>query len=733
MSNPGELSELERRKHVRIRLRPDLHFILQKYEGKSFHVVKDPVSMRYYRFKEHEQFLLGYLDGRHTLEDAQKAFEARFRPERLTLEDLEAFTSQLLQAGLAQNETPGVGKQLYDRYKKRSRKMLLQKFMNLLYIKIPLVDPDRLLTAMAPWLRFIFTRWFGLLSLAFMLAALLLVLRNWNLFLAKLPAYHEFFTMKTVVYLWVALGVVKVIHEFGHGLSCKTFGGEVHEMGLLFLVFSPCMYCNVSDSWMLPNKWHRIIISSAGIYVELLIAAAATFVWWNSEPGGFVSTMSMALMVVCSISTFVFNANPLMRFDGYYVVADWLEIPNLREKSNRFILELAQEYALGIEVPPRPYMTLSRQVLFVLYAIAAWLYRWFITFAVLVFMYTFLEPYKLGAISFILGTASVATMVGQPLYQLFKSVQRRGRLPDMKPGRVIVSAAVLAAVVAGLLFIPLPMRVSGVALLTIDPARVQRVVVPEFGGILKERLVQDGQAVRAGDELVRLYNPKLEIDLRINEVAQAQRQVQVTTLTAQYQGAPRDARLIDELNTAQAELLMLRNFHRDLKRQLEALVIRAPRDGVVMSLVPQSEVGKALERGQLICEVGDDRDLRAVLLVSPADRALFSEGAQAWIRIHGLGYNWWPGRVMTIADAEAKEVPPQLSFKAGGDIATQHDEATRQERPQSQHYIIAVKIEPPIYEGIHAGVMGKVRIVAPPRTVWWRVNRYLATTFNWGL
>ncbi|HMP02113.1 MAG TPA: HlyD family efflux transporter periplasmic adaptor subunit [Gemmatales bacterium] len=733
MSNPGELSELERRKQVRIRLRPDLDFILQKYEGKSFHVVKDPVSMRYYRFKEHEQFLLGFLDGTHTLEDAQKAFEARFRPERLTLEDLESFTSQLLQAGLAQNETPGAGKQLFERYKKRSRRMFMQKFMNLLYIKIPLFDPDRLLRLMLPHTRFIFTRWFLALSVAFLLAALLLVLRNWNVFLSKLPAYHEFFTMKTVVYLWVALGLVKVIHEFGHGLSCKAFGGEVHEMGLLFLVFSPCMYCNVSDAWMMPNKWHRIIISSAGIYVELIIAAAATFVWWNSEPGGFVSTMSMALMVVCSVSTFVFNANPLMRFDGYYILSDWIEIPNLREKANRYLLQLAQEHALGIEVPPQPYMSLGRKVLFVIFAIVSWFYRWFITFAVLVFMYTFLQPYKLGVISFILGTASVATMFGQPLYQLFKHVQRRGRLPDMKPLRTTISAALLAGSVAALLFIPLPMRVSGVVLITVDPANLQRVVVPEYGGILKERLVVDGQSVQTGDELVRLHNPRLEIDLRINEVAQAQRKVQVTALMAQYLAGGRETRLIEELNTAQAELRMLQTMHRDLKRQLEGLVIRAPRDGLVMSLVPVSEIGKALERGQPICEIGDDRDLRAVLLVTPSDRALFSEGAEAWVRVHGLAYNWWPGRVMTISETEAKEVPTQLSFKAGGDVATQHDEQTKMERPQSQHYIIAIKLKPPIYEGIHTGAMGKARIVAPPRTVWWRINRYLATTFNWGL
>src|SRR4051794_28462252 len=304
--NLGEVSDLERRKKVRVRLRPDLEIAPHKYEGRTFYVVKDPVTLRYYRFKEHERYLLGYMDGRRTLDDAQKAFEQRFRPERLTLEDLEHFTSQLLQAGLAQNETPGSGKQLFDRYKKRQRSKITQALMNVLYIKIPVLDPDRILEHMKPNFGFIFTGWFLAVSVAVMLGAVALVASHWNTFMAKLPAYHEFFTLKTVAYLWVALGAVKVIHEFGHGLSCKTFGGEVHEMGALFLVFSPCLYCNVSDAWTLPNKWHRIIISAAGIYVELIIAAIATFVWWGTEPGTFINSMSMSLMVVCSVSTFVF-------------------------------------------------------------------------------------------------------------------------------------------------------------------------------------------------------------------------------------------------------------------------------------------------------------------------------------------------------------------------------------------------------------------------------------------
>src|SRR5262249_12722130 len=228
---------------------------------------------------------------------------------------------------------------------------------------------DRLMTWMLPYTRWIFTFGNALASLILIGAALMLVATHFQTFRDKLPGYQEFFSFKTVGYLWLALGVVKVIHEFGHGLSCKVFGGEVHEMGALLLCLSPCLYCNVSDAWTMPSKWHRIIISFAGIYVELIIAAIATFVWWNSASHPFVYNLSLSLMIVCSVSTVVFNANPLMRYDGYYVLADWLEIPNLRERSNRFLTNAFLEHCLGVEVLPEPYMALGRKVLFVSYAV----------------------------------------------------------------------------------------------------------------------------------------------------------------------------------------------------------------------------------------------------------------------------------------------------------------------------------------------------------------------------
>src|SRR5438552_1767968 len=449
-------TDVERRKKVRLRVRPDLNIAPQRYEGRTYYVVKDPVSLRYYRFKEQEHFLIRLMDGTHNLDDAQKAFETRFRPDRLTLEDLEQFGQQLLTAGLAQNESPQAGKQLYDRRKKRRRSEWMQTLTNILYIKIPLFDPERLLVHMLPYMRWIFSLTFAAVSVAVMLGACLLVLTHFQTFQERLPAYHEFFSFGTVAYLWAALGIVKVIHEFGHGLSCKAFGGEVHEMGALLLVFSPCMYCNVSDAWTLPSKWKRIIISFAGIYVELIIAAIATFVWWNTPSQPFVNNMSLSLMVVCSVSTVVFNANPLMRYDGYYVLADWIEIPNLRERANRYLTNLFLEHALGIEVQPEPYMALWRRCLFVAYAVVSYIYRWVITFVILWFLYNWLKPYKLGVLSGMLAMAALGSMVGWPLFRLGKNIHKRGRLPDMKPIRVTVTCSIFAALILAAFTIPLP-------------------------------------------------------------------------------------------------------------------------------------------------------------------------------------------------------------------------------------------------------------------------------------
>ena len=242
------------------------------------------------------------------------------------------------------------------RRRKKNRWRKVWAFLaNILFIKIPIIDPERLLTKMYPYFRWIFTRTFITISTTLDGLALCLVVSQWKTFYDKLPDFQSFFNWWTIMSFWVCLAGVKIIHEFGHGLTAKHFGGEVHEMGILFLVLTPALYCDVTDSWLLPNKWKRIWISAAGIYVECFLASIATFVWWYSTPG-LLNSLAMATMFICSVNTIMFNANPLLRYDGYYVMADWLEIPNLRIKSTQFFAYLIQEKVLGLEIPVQSYL-----------------------------------------------------------------------------------------------------------------------------------------------------------------------------------------------------------------------------------------------------------------------------------------------------------------------------------------------------------------------------------------
>jgi putative peptide zinc metalloprotease protein len=741
-------SDLERRKQVRIRLRSDLNIAPQKYEGRTYYVVKDPVSLRYYRFEEQEHFIIEMMNGAATLDETQKEFEKRFRPKRLTLEDLEGFAQQLLTAGLAHNESPQAGTQLYERRRKRKRSELMQMLTNILYIKIPIYDPDKLLARMVPYLGWIFTTWFFTLSVGVMLAAALLVASHFETFRDKLPAYHEFFNLKTVVYLWAALGVVKVIHEFGHGLSCKTFGGEVHEMGALFLCLSPCLYCNVSDAWTLPNKWKRIIISFAGIYVELIIAALATFVWWNTPSQPFLNHLSLSLMVVCSVSTVVFNANPLMRFDGYYVVADWLEIPNLRDRSNRFLKQLAQEYCLGVEVPPEQYMTMGRKVLFVSYALISYVYRWVITFSILFFLSRFLKPYKLEVISGMLAMAAAGSMVGWPLYRMGKAIHKRGRLPDMKSRRVTASAIVLATAVLFFFLVPMPVsRVRQTALVQVRPQSIAKVSVPMPPGgegvSLEKLYVRDGQRVEPNEILAEFSSMDVENQLTQAETEFRIRDNQLKSLDQQLEATTDPGRRNEIKGSIEATKSERTKYWGDMnayQAAIERFVLRAPHGGVVMSPPKVDQIGRLWERDQSVplCSIGDPKELQLLMPVSPTDyRLLKTDLAEnpdlsVTVRVQGRAEVTWKGRVHQVFDSEAKEVPPQLTSKFGGPLAVKPSPQQNTYQPQAQQFLVVVYfLKSDDY--IEPGTLAQVKIHCRWRSCAWWVWRSISSLFDLGL
>ena len=735
----------ERRKQVRLMVRADLDITEQRYEGKRCHVVKDPVSLRYYRFNEQEYFVVRMFDGKHTMEEAQKEFEKEYRPQRLTHEDLESFARQLLGAGLVQHESSRAAEELLVSRKKQRRMQRLATLTNILYIKIPVIDPDRFLKYLLSRLWWIFSWTFLFLSVGLMLSAVALVATHYQTFYDKLPYYHEFFAFQQILYMWISLGVVKVIHEFGHGLSCKAYGGECHEMGFLFMCFSPALYCNVSDSWTLANKWKRIIISFAGIYVELVIAAIATWVWWYTPGRPFINNLALCIMTLCSISTFVFNANPLMKFDGYYILADWLEIPNLRDRANRYLGNQFKEICLGMEVQPEPYMALNRRILFVVYAVVSYIYRWVITFSIIYTLSNFLKPHNLGSLSKLLALAALGSMFGWPMYRMLKNLTQRGRLPDMKSNRVTATAVVVFILTLLFFLLPLPVsRVRDKGLVQTDATASDKLFVRHpKGAVLKELLVKDGEFVEKGRLLAVFFSEELEAQRaqfasqQATQREHADEYAQEAKKSSNQQERGRFEQFAAE---AQKEADFAKKAEQEVAGRIDLLSIRAPRAGIVMGLPRKEEIGKFWEdvQGRHVCEVGDVRRLKVVLPVAPYDyhlmqRDMRSMGEKAelevTIRAPGSGTHEYHGRLTRLPNADAKTVPQQLTFRGGGSLAVKPNSNPNAYEPQSQVYLVEVDIDD-ADANILPGVLPVVKIHCRWRSAAWWAWRSINIAFD---
>ena len=740
LDNPAE-----RRKQVRLKVRPDLQISEQRYEGKIYHVVKDPVCLRYYRFNKQEYFVFSLFDGTHPMEEVRKRFEDEFRPHRLEFQDLESFARQLVTAGLVQHETGGAGKHLFQRRAKQRRMRRFAAISNIMYWKIPVFDPDRLLTWMIQYLWWIFTPLCFAASIALMLAAVFQVLIHFQTFYEKIPRYQEFFAINTVLYMWMSLGIVKVIHEFGHGLSCKAYKGESHEMGILLMCFSPALYCNVTDAWTVADKWKRIIISFAGIYVELVIAALATFVWWYTPHLPVINNIAMAVMVLCSVSTVFFNANPLMRFDGYYMLADWLEIPNLRDRANRYITNLFLDKALGVEVPPEQYMAPGRRVLFITYAIASYVYRWVITFSIIFFLADFLGP-QLKILSQMLAVFSLLSMFIWPVYRMIKNIRQRGRLPDMKSKRVYVTLTIAATLIAAVFLLPLPIsRVRDVGLVAVNPRHAEPLTLNQPAHLVMLSVVE-GQQVKQGQKIAGFDSRDLQEKIAQEKSRRDEKREEVRVLrTAAFSSKKiEEVRQIEsQIITADSEAYQHEKLMAWADSERGKLNLVAPRDGVVMGLVKQSEVGKLFDKNtqqsKPICTVGDPTKLIIKVPVSPMDHKLLAEDLprggelMASVYVNGRTDRIFIGRVRELPKSSAKQVPYSLTNRSGGPLAVQQSGENNQElSPIAQVYLVEIEVNDPD-ASIKPGALVNTKIHCEWRTAAWWLKRKVTEALDFGL
>jgi putative peptide zinc metalloprotease protein len=728
---------------LQLRRRPDLEANKHRYHGRIYWVVKEPVGLNYFRFHEEEYAILNMLDGQTSLQQIKDRFQAEFAPQRITLQDLQQFVGMLHRSGLVISHVTGQGRQLRRRGDEKKKKEVLGKLANVFALRFRGIDPERILNFLNPFTWWIFTLPALMLIATFGLSALTLVLVNFQEFRTKLPTFEQFFAADNWIWLGTTMAIVKILHEFGHGLSCKRYGGECHEMGFMFLVFTPCLYCNVSDSWMLPNKWHRVFIGAAGMYVELILASIATYLWWFSEPGMF-NFLCLSVMFICSVSTVVFNGNPLLRFDGYYILMDILEIPNLRQKATEIMKRWFQQYCLGLKLQENPFLPNQKQGWFALYTVASVIYRWVVVFSIMMFLMKVLEPYGLQALGRLIAFSGLAGMIIQPLWQSIKFFRTPGRASKMKRKNVLTSLVVASAVIVGIAYIPFPYHVD--CAVEIQPHDAQQVFAMVPGRLMSWNK-KPGDPVQAGEPIAQLDNIDLQLQ-RVRQTSEYEMAInRYRTLVDQQHFDPQAKAQLD----TQAELVMSKKAMVDkVLERINMLTITAKEEGVIMP-PPAKPVAKQAEseeqlpawsgnpfdtrnsdayfsESDLLCLIGDPKRMEAVLIVDQHDIDLVSEGMEADIKIESARLETFSGIIEKISEMEMTVAPEQLGIQAGGKLDTEMD-STGRLRPISTSYQARVPLEN-IQVPLRPGYRGQAKIYVGWKSLGWRIYRFFARTFR---
>ncbi|HUO10370.1 MAG TPA: hypothetical protein VM008_18840 [Phycisphaerae bacterium] len=382
------------------RLRTTVQISRQHFRGQPWHVVQDHTNNAFFRLAEPAYRFIALLDGRRTVSEAWKLVNEQLGDDAPTQGEAIQLLGQLYTSNLLQAEVTADCHSLFQRYKKRRHRELTGYLMNILFARLPLIDPDAFLERWLPLFGWIFSP-VGLVVWLILLAIAIHRIVNYPHWSTELThSAKDLLSPDNLLWLYLAFACIKACHEMGHAISCKKFGkqsgtgGEVHVIGIMLLVFTPVPYVDASSSWALQNKWHRAIVGAAGMWVELAIASIAAMIWagtGDTGPYAPLHAFCYNVMFVASFSTVVFNANPLLRYDGYYILSDLLEIPNLGQRSKDYIYYLVKRYAWNVRFARNPAYSVVEEFWLFVYAVASFLMRAVVSFSIMFYLATVLN------------------------------------------------------------------------------------------------------------------------------------------------------------------------------------------------------------------------------------------------------------------------------------------------------------------------------------------------------
>lgn len=632
-------------------LRPRLSSVTRisrhRYRGESWYVLHDVVTGRVHRFTPQTYYLLARMDGLRTLDEIWSEALDRLGDHAPTQDELIRLVGQLHAVDVIQCDIPPDTGELIERRDKEQRSKLLARFGSPLFMRFPLWDPDAFLERHLGLVRALW-RWPSLLAwLALVLPALVLVGLHWPGLTENLS--DRVLSTGNLLVLWLVFPVIKACHEMGHAVATKARGGEVHEMGLMLLVFTPVPYVDSTSANAFRSKWDRALVGAAGMLVETAIAALALFAWIVLEPG-LARAICFNVMLIAGVSTIVFNLNPLLRFDGYYILADLLEIPNLAQRSKRFLTEWSDRTLFKATVRQPLLVAPGERPWLALYQPLSSAYRLVVMVSIALF---------LANRFFFIGVAlAIWALVQGLLWPLLKGaryVMTSGTLGQKRDRAVTLTAGALAALVVVLFVLPAPNRVMTEGVLW-PPEEAQ--LRAESSGFIDEVKAAPGSVVPAGQTVLSLHQPELQTNLEVQlarvEAAEAELARVLFTERAQAEVA-RDA--------LEAERASLDRVLNEIARQQVVT-----RGAGTLELARVTDMpGRHVRNGELLGYVsrGENRTVRIV--VSQQDIERVRDGVKGVsVRVAPHVDRTFRARVLRAVPGGQDYLPSRALAKEGG-------------------------------------------------------------------
>lgn len=635
---------------VRPRLRSSVRAHRQQFRGESWVVLRDSLGNDHFRITAEAWHFVGQLDGQRTVDTLWSALMAREPEHSLTQEEVVQLLGQLHMANLLQFDQGEAGASLFERFRKRRSRERLALWMGFLSIKIPLFDPDRALERALPLIRWVFGPWGALVYVLLLLLGGKALLDNAE---ALLQQGEGLLAPGNLVLLYLGMVLAKTVHEFGHAAACKRHGGEVHKMGVMLLIFAPLPYMDATASWGFRSRWERLLVGASGVLSELAVAAVAALVWAYTAPGP-LNALAHNIIFVASVSTLLFNLNPLLRFDGYHILVDALDVPNLYQRSREQLKYLGERWVLRLQQAQPAARSRAESWWLPIYGVVSLAY-WVVLMAGIVFFVAkqYLDLGKLLAL-FVVITGLVV-----PLFKFGRYLASSPRLAQQRGSACLRVGGVGLLLLAGLTAVPVPdrVRVDGVL-----QARQARALFNDSAGHVVERLAAPGAWVQAGQPLLRLANA--ELDFELEGLRQQRAQLLAQELQATHEQVANLAPLQQQRLALEAQLA-------ERERQQQALLVRAPIEGRWSAPELEAGQGQWLARGAALGTVVDEREWRFVAVLPQVATHIFKDGfGQAEVRLRGQEqHNLQAARTEVLPFEQGQLPSAALGMSGGGDIA----------------------------------------------------------------